>query len=114
MKNEVRKFMFMSFTLASLMLIMSITILPLVRHYGTVGAVIWGCIAATGLGYSIRVELFKKSHGLRTYSEIKQFMDGEKSIEKSEIPTKERRIYETICKVLWGMGTALIIISFIK
>ncbi len=114
MKNEAKKFKVMSYTLAALMVIMIVSVIPLAKNLGTLGFALWGIIAAASIGYSIRVELFKKAHGLHTYKEISEFMECGKILENPTEISPERKFWETLCKILWGIGITLIILVFIR
>ena len=114
MKNEVRKFTMMAWILSGLMLTMVLTVIPFERNFGVKGLAAWGLIAVATIAYSIRVEKFKKAHGLRTYNEISAFMEGRQPEFDDEKIDSTKKIATVICKLLFGAGIALIILSFVK
>ena len=94
---------------AILVLVCILTAVPLMKHLGALGTMIWGIIASVTIYYAMRIEKAKKDNEVYTYKEIVAFYNGEKldSIEKAR--EEGKRNYQRIIYLLIGALTGIIV-----
>ncbi|MBQ6334138.1 MAG: helix-turn-helix transcriptional regulator [Erysipelotrichaceae bacterium] len=108
-QNIVNDFKKDNWIFAILVLVCILTAVPLMKHLGALGTMIWGIIASVTIYYAMRIEKAKKDNEVYTYKEIVAFYNGEKldSIEKAR--EEGKRNYQRIIYLLIGALTGIIV-----
>ena len=90
-KNEdIRKLKQYSWIYAILLIIVSVSIVPLFFLLWPVGIGIWICIYEATMWFAHKIEKEKKAHDLGTYKEIKMFMEGKRLDEIEKLREEEK------------------------
>lgn len=112
-QSLVKEFKKDNLIFAALALLCILSAVPLMKHLGAIGTVIWGIIVSGTLFYALKVEKAKKDNDIHTYKEIVAFYNGEKldSIEKAR--EEGKRSYQRVIYLLIGALAGIIIAFFI-
>ena len=108
-KNNTKKFNAMAWLLTAEYIIVTVSIIPLIKYLGWVGGLIWGILLSLSMFSAIKVEKLKKDNNFQTYKEIKDFMEG-KSLDKIS-EERIKNLNKPIVKVICGMFCASIIVG---
>lgn len=105
--SDAKKFSTIAWILAAEYLLLVLTPIPLIKYLGWIGGVIWGVILAISVFTAVKAEKFKKDNNIRTYKEIKAFMEGKPLDEISA--ERMSSINKPIFKAVFGAGIALLV-----
>ena len=108
-QSIVRDFKKDNLIFAALAFLCILSAVPLMKHLGAVGTMIWGIIVSATLYFALKVEKTKKDNDVYTYKEIVSFYNGEKldSIDKTR--EEGKRNYQRVIFLLIGALSGIII-----
>lgn len=115
--NDVKKFNAMAWLLTVMYLLVAVSLPPLIKYLGWVGGVIWGVLFTVSMIVAMKVEKMKKDNNIRTYKEIKAFMEGKPldEISAERINSISSPLIKVICGALCGsVAVAVCAYMFLK
>lgn len=108
-KEEIKKFTSLSAIFAVMMIVMTVSAIPLVLLLHLAGAAIWLAIVGVTIYFAFRVEKVKKNNNIQTYKEIIAFVNGERLDEIASYREEGKRVYQKILMSICSGVIAFII-----
>lgn len=87
-----------------------ISFIPLVKFLEVIGIVIWAVLYGITMVFAVKIHKLQKKNDISTYKEIVAFTEGKKLDEITKQREIGKRPYQNVLKVLFGAGTALIVL----
>ena len=87
-----------------------ISFIPLVKFLQIIGIAIWVVLFGITMVFAVKIHKLQKENDISTYKEIVAFTEGKKLDEISKQREIGKRPYQTVLKLLFGAGTALIVL----
>lgn len=107
--EEVKKLNFYATIMAILMLVATISLMPMLKFIGLYGFIPYFILTACAMFFAIKAEKIKKDNDIQTYKEIVAFTEGKRLDEIQKIEEKAKRPYQKIIDgFLWAVVALLI------
>lgn len=87
-----------------------ISFILLVKFLEAIGIAIWVVLFGITMVFAVKIHKLQKKNDISTYKEIVAFTEGKKLDEISKQREIGKRPYQTVLKLLFGAGTALIVL----
>ena len=109
-KAEIERHNHLGNIFAFLFIACFISFIPLVKFLQIIGIAIWVVLFGITMVFAVKIHKLQKENDISTYKEIVAFTEGKKLDEISKQREIGKRPYQTVLKLLFGAGTALIVL----
>ncbi|MBQ8842220.1 MAG: helix-turn-helix transcriptional regulator [Ruminiclostridium sp.] len=109
-KAEIERHNHLGNIFAFLFIARLISFIPLVKFLQIIGIAIWVVLFGITMVFAVKIHKLQKENDISTYKEIVAFTEGKKLDEISKQREIGKRPYQTVLKLLFGAGTALIVL----
>ncbi|MBD5087426.1 MAG: helix-turn-helix transcriptional regulator [Clostridiales bacterium] len=108
-KEELRKFNQYGVILTPLLILVTVSPVPLVVFLGYYGLIAFGILFVVAMYFAIKIEKYKKNNNIQTYREIMAFVEGKRLDEIEKAKEYEKRPYQKVLSALIGGIVAFLI-----
>lgn len=108
-KEELRKFNQYGVILTSLLILVTVSPVPLVVFLGYYGLIAFGILFVVTMYFAIKIEKYKKNNNIQTYREIMAFVEGKRLDEIEKAKEYGKRPYQKVLSALIGGMVAFLV-----
>lgn len=108
-KEERRKFNQYGVILTPLLILVTVSPVPLVVFLGYYGLIAFGILFVVAMYFAIKIEKYKKNNNIQTYREIMAFVEGKRLDEIEKAKEYGKRPYQKVLSALIGGIVAFLI-----
>ena len=108
--NNAKKFNSMTWLLAAEYIVSVVSAVPLMKYLSWIGGIIWGLLLAFSIITALKAEKLKKASNIRTYREIKAFMEGKplEDIKNERLKAANKPVIKAVIGVVLALLTCTV------